>query len=293
MAILDHVTLGSNTYDIQDTTARTVTDYYNVTPYASHNGLYRGKMLVDTVGGTGAYTLAQLHALVVAGNFFDIYVGDIIRVSVNGKTTDLIAMAINWYIHMGEHEQTANHLVLVPREALGADKMNSTNTTGKSENASNTSGLQAYAGCDMRQLVLPTYLGYLQAALGADYILTQSWLLSNAMNPAVDSGFFNGDGGSSNWAWYDSKIELLNAQEVFGLETGNCFDDGICTRQLPGFKLNPDLIVKGIQADGRNWWWLSSVISATNFAAVNLNGVAHDWGAASYSFGVVPKILFG
>ena len=293
MAILDHVTLGSNTYDIQDTTARTVTNYYNVTPYASHNGLYRGKMLVDTIGGTGAYTLAQLHALVVAGNFSDIYVGDIIRVSVNRKTTDLIVMAINWYIHMGQLEQTANHLVLVPKEALGEDKMNSTNTTGKSENASNTSGLQAYAGCDMRQLVLPTYLGYLQAALGADYILTQSWLLSNAMNPAADSGFYNGGGGSSGWAWYRSKIELLNAQEVFGLEIGNCFDDGICTRQLPGFKLNPDLIVKGIQVDGRRAWWLSSVNSATHFAYVDGDGEAYYWDSASYSLGVVPKILFG
>lgn len=265
----------------------------NTTPYASHNGIYRGKVLVDTTGGSAPYTMAQLHTMVSKGDFSDIYVGDIIRVKCNNVVTDFIVMAINWYIHMGVTEQTANHLVLVPREALGTAKMNSTNTTGVSENPDNPSDRAAYAGCDMRNITLPTYLGYIEAAIGASYLLNQDWLLSQVMDAkAVSAGCSTWVGTATGWNWYTSKIELLNTIEVFGFNYGNIFDAGINHRQLPGFKLNPDLIVKGTNANGRSYWWLSAVVSSTDFAIVNGRGIA-DYGLASSAFGVVPKVLFG
>lgn len=267
----------------------------NTTPYASHNGIYRGKVLVDTTGGSAPYTMAQLHTMVSKGDFSDIYVGDIIRVKCNNVVTDFIVMAINWYIHMGATEQTANHLVLVPREALGTAQMNSTNTTGVSENPDNPSEYAAYAGCDMRNITLPTYLGYIEAAIGASYLLNQSWYLSKSMDKdAISPACSTWKGASTDYEWsgITSKIELLNTIEVFGFNYGNMFDAGISTRQLPGFKLNPDLIVKGINASGRSYWWLSTVISSTSFAIVNFSGVAGSNGA-SIAFGVVPKVLFG
>lgn len=265
----------------------------NTTPYASHNGIYRGKVLVDTTGGSAPYTMAQLHTMVSKGDFSDIYVGDIIRVKCNNVVTDFIVMAINWYIHMGVTEQTANHLVLVPREALGAANMNSTNTTGVSENPDNPSDKAAYAGCDMRNITLPTYLGYIEAAIGASYLLNQSWLLSQDMDAkAVSAGCSVWVGTATGWDWYTSKIELLNTIEVFGFNYGNIFDAGINHRQLPGFKLNPDLIVKGANANDRDSWWLSTVFSSTTFTAVNGDGNATNY-YASFAIGVVPKVLFG
>lgn len=265
----------------------------NTTPYASHNGIYRGKVLVDTTGGSAPYTMAQLHTMVSKGDFSDIYVGDIIRVKCNNVVTDFIVMAINWYIHMGVTEQTANHLVLVPREVLGAANMNSTNTTGVSENPDNPSDEAAYAGCDMRNITLPTYLGYIEAAIGASYLLNQSWLLSQDMDAkAVSAGCSAWVGTATGWGWCTSKIELLNTIEVFGFNYGNIFDAGINHRQLPGFKLNPDLIVKGANANSRYAWWLSTVVSSAGFATVDANGDANS-DSASGVYGVVPKVLFG
>lgn len=267
----------------------------NTTPYASHNGIYRGKVLVDTTGGSAPYTMAQLHTMVSKGDFSDIYVGDIIRVKCNNVVTDFIVMAINWYIHMGITEQTANHLVLVPREALGTAKMNSTNTTGVSANPNNPRKYGAYAGCDMRNITLPTYLGYIGAAIGASYLLNQSWYLSKSMDKdAISSACSTWKGASTDYEWngITSKIELLNTIEVFGFNYGNLFDAGINTRQLPGFKLNPDLIIKGNNANGRVAWWLSTVFSSADFALVADTGDAVHY-TASTAAGVVPKVLFG
>lgn len=77
-----------------------VTDAYQ--QVASHNAIYRGKVLVDTTGGTAPYTLSQLQALVNAGNFSDIYVGDEIRVNIDSKLVRFIVMAIDWYIHVDD-----------------------------------------------------------------------------------------------------------------------------------------------------------------------------------------------
>ena len=71
-------------------------------------------------------------------------------------------------------------------------------------------------------------------------------------------------------------------------------DVGNANRQLAGFRLNPDLLVKmlGYGSSSRYSWWLSSVVSSTLFAIVNYDGNAY-YVSASYALGVVPVIVFG
>lgn len=266
-----------------------VTDAYQ--QVASHNAIYRGKVLVDTTGGTAPYTLSQLQALVNAGNFSDIYVGDEIRVNIDSKLVRFIVMAIDWYIHTGDTQLTNHHLVLVPKNALGTAQMHNTASGNWEANANTTTG--AYVGSDMFKTNLPKYATKISTALGS-HILTWKSLMANETNTtAVSHGYSGWQGCSSNWAWTSTNCRLLSEVDVYGsVVWGNAYDVGESNRQLPGFAMNPELLVKGIQEDDRNYWWLCAVASSTYFAFVSSDGGA-SCDDASYAFGVVPKVLFG
>lgn len=267
-----------------------VTDAYQ--QVASHNAIYRGKVLVDTTGGTAPYTLSQLQALVNAGNFSDIYVGDEIRVNIDSKLVRFIVMAIDWYIHTGDTQLTNHHLVLVPKNALGTAQMHNT-ASGKWEaNANTTTG--AYVGSDMFKTNLPKYATKISTALGS-HILTWKSLMANETNTtAVSPGYSGRQGCSSNWAWTSTNCRLLSEVDIYGsIIWSNAFDVGESNRQLPGFAMNPELLIKGIQEDGRGDWWLCAVASSTNFASVGDDGDAYGNDGVSNAFGVVPKVLFG
>lgn len=248
-----------------------VTDAYQ--QVASHNAIYRGKVLVDTTGGTAPYTLSQLQALVNAGNFSDIYVGDEIRVNIDSKLVRFIVMAIDWYIHTGDDTPlTSHHLVLVPKDILGTAQMNGTDTTEG-----------AYMGSEMFKTHLPEFATKISTALDS-HILTWRSLMSNSINTTA----------ASAWAWTDTNCRLLSEVDVYGSSIwGNTFDVGESNRQLPGFVMNPELLVKlNPENNSRYGWWLCSVTSSTFFAAVDDYGLA-DYAYASGAAGVVPKVLFG
>ena len=254
-----------------------VTDVYQ--QVASHNAIYRGKVLVDTTGGTAPYTLSQLQALVNAGNFSDIYVGDEVRVIIDSKLTRFIVMAIDWYITPA----TSHHLVLVPKDILGKVQMNGTNTTKG-----------AYIGSEMFKTHLPEFATKISTALDS-HILTWSSLMSNEINTtAAAAGYSGWPGCASHWAWTDTNCRLLSEVDVYGSSIwGNAWDVGESNRQLPGFAMNPELLVKLNPEDNSNTaWWLCAVSSSTIFAIVTHNGVA-GYSDASNACGVVPKVLFG
>ena len=258
-----------------------VTDAYQ--QVASHNAIYRGKVLVDTTGGTAPYTLSQLQALVNAGNFSDIYVGDEIRVNIDSKLVRFIVMAIDWYINLGDTPLTSHHLVLVPKDILGIAQMNGTDTTEG-----------AYIGSDMFKTNLPKYATKISTALGS-HILTWKSLMTNETNTtAVSPGYSGWQGCSSNWAWTDTNCRLLSEVDVYGSSIwGNAWDVGESNRQLPGFAMNPELLIKlNPEDNSRGYWWLCTVASSTYFAGVSFYGDA-AYAYASYAFGVVPKVLFG
>ena len=266
-----------------------VTDAYQ--QVASHNAIYRGKVLVDTTGGTAPYTLSQLQALVNAGNFSDIYVGDEIRVNIDSKLARFIVMAIDWYINVGDTPLTSHHLVLVPKNALGTAQMHNTASGNWEANGNTTTG--AYVGSDMFKTNLPKYATKISTALGS-HILTWKSLMANETNTtAVSPGYSGWQGCSSNWAWTSTNCRLLSEVDVYGsVVWGNAYDVGESNRQLPGFAMNPELLVKGIQEDGRGDWWLCAVASSAYFAIVTGYGNA-GYSGASNALGVVPKVLFG
>ena len=258
-----------------------VTDAYQ--QVANHNAIYRGKVLVDTTGGTAPYTLSQLQALVNAGNFSDIYVGDEIRVNIDSKLVRFIVMAIDWYIYDDDTQLTNHHLVLVPKDILGTAQMNGTDTTEG-----------AYIGSEMFKTHLPEFATKISTALGS-HILTWRSLMSNATNTTTPAAGYSGwSGCTSNWAWMDTNCRLLSEVDVYGSSIwGNAFDVDESNRQLPGFAMNPELIVKlNPENNNRAYWWLCTVASSIFFARVSAYGDA-GYTNASTASGVVPKVLFG
>jgi hypothetical protein len=114
---------------------------------------------------------------------------------------------------------------------------------------------------------------------GSTHILAHREYLANAV----------ANGKQSAGAWYDSEIELMTEQMVYG---GSVFAPGsdgstvpalhtIGCKQLNLFRHRPDLI------SNRQTYWLRDVVSAANFATVGGDGRCSS-DHAPYAFGVRP-----
>lgn len=294
------LSVGASEYAVTDLRNHTMPDTRTV---GAHNSIWRGEELLSN---NHFRSLVSLSTAVANGNFSDIYVGDTITVEMDAvtdyedtsQTVVWVVMGINIYYNNGDSTSgnTKNHLVLVPKDAFKTGHpMNSTSTTGKSENSNNTSRWEAYAGSDMFNIHLPAYQVAISDSLDG-CILTTKELLTNTMNDTRVSGGCSGwTGASSNWRWYNSTISLLNEVEVYGtrIVSSSMHDVGNRCMQLPGFSLNPTLKIKGLGDGGyRTDWWLSAVADSENFAIVGGYGEA-SYNVASYYCGIVPKVLFG
>lgn len=193
-------------------------------------------------------------------------------------------MAIDWYIHTGNTQLTSHHLVLVPKDILGIAQMNDTETTKG-----------AYIGSKMFKTHLPKFATKISTALDS-HILTWRSLMSNDINTTATAAGYSGgrSGCSSDWAWTDTNCRLLSEVDVYGSSIyGNAWDVGESNRQLPGFAMNPELLVKlNPENNSRNLWWLCAVANSADFAFVTHDGGASSIGA-QWDCGVVPKVLFG
>lgn len=268
----------------------------------AHNSIWRGEELVSP---DHHFNHADEIATAVAnGDFSDIYVGDTITVKMTNpissetETIVWVVMGINIYYEGGiPSPLRKNHLVLVPKNTFELSaEMNSTHTTGKSENSDNTSNLQAYAGSDMFNITLPLYQTAIDNSLMGNVITTKE-LLTNTMDATKISGGFSGwTGASSSWDWYNSTVSLLNEVEVFGtrIVSSSMYDVGRGCMQLPGFSLNPTLKMKRRgNSGGRQGWWLSAVANSTSFVFVDEKGAVTFLQADEPAGGIVPKVLFG
>lgn len=223
----------------------------------AHNAIYRGKNLGSTV------TAAQ-YAAIAAGTFDDLFIGDY---WVIGGVTYRIA-AFDYYYNTGDTACTTHHVTLVPDSNMYTHCMNDTNVT--------TGG---YVGSKMYKEGLNQAKTTIQSAFGAAHILTHRNLLTNAVTEAY----------ASAGSWYDSTVELMTEQNVYG---GKVFGNISCgtalpysytvdKSQFPLFAHRPDLI------GNRAWYWLRDVVSAASFAYVGGNGrAAYD--NASGADGVRP-----
>lgn len=223
----------------------------------AHNAIYRGKNLGTSV------TAAQW-AAIANGTFADLYIGDY---WVIGGVNWRIA-AFDYYYKTGDTSCTTHHVVIVPDTNLYTHVMNDTNIT--------TGG---YIGSKMYTEGLAEAKTKINNAFGSSHILSHRQLLVNAVT----------NGKPSGGSWYDSTVELMTEQNVYGGKIFGAGNDGSTTpylytidkSQFPLFAHDPSMI------SNRQWFWLRDVVSAAYFANVALNGRA-DYYRASGAAGVRP-----
>ena len=223
----------------------------------AHNAIYRGKSLGSAV------TEAQWKAI-KDGTFKDMYIGDYWTI---GGVTYRIA-AFDYYLRTGDRDTTTHHVTLVPDGVMYNHVMNDSDVT--------TGG---YVGSKMYTTGLADAKTTINNAFGSTHILTHRQSLCNAVSNGKPSGS----------SWYDSTVELMTEQNVYGGKVFGAGNDGstvpalytVDKSQYPLFAFRPDLI------SNRNGFWLRDVESAASFACVGANGYA-AYAAAFYSTGVRP-----
>lgn len=230
---------------------------------ATHNMVYRGKAL-------GGSVTSEQWAAIKAGTFKDLYLGD--YWSIGG--VDYLIAAFNYWLACGDTACNTNHLLVVPRNNLYTAGMNSSNIT--------TGG---YVGSEMYKTGLAQAKTTINNAFGSAHILNHRQYLVNAVTSGAPTGT----------DWYDSTVELMNENMVYGgrqfspMPNGatdpwnTCRNYTIDKSQLPLFHLAPWLICN------RQWYWLRDVVSAAGFANVDGNGRA-DCNYASGAGGVRPVV---
>ena len=229
----------------------------------AHNGIYRGKDITDL------FYDGTLTKQIAAGTFDDIFVGDYIIGKASGRR--YLVADINYRLYCGDTECTTPHILMIPERIMGTAKMNDTNIT--------TGG---YVGSKMYTNYLAPFKTVIQNDFGNAHILNHKELLTNAVTNSKSSG----------WAWYDSTIEIMSENMVYGHGVWNSsgYETGIDKSQLSLFKLDASKITARDDAGARYWYWLRNVASSSSFALVDSNGNANGDGASA-AFGVRPAFL--
>ena len=245
-----------------------------------HSSIYRGKYL-------GTEVTAAQYAAISSGTFNDLWNGD--YWTINGINYRIAAF--DYYYLTGDTSCETHHIVLVPDNIMYSSKMNSTETTGVPTDGGTTLG--AYVGSAMyRGNVtftntdnasetipgLATAKETINAAFGSSHILSHRQYFANAAN-----------GYQTDGAWYDSTVELMTEQNVYGGKIYSNVANGtnipniytIDKSQYPLFTLNPYMI------SNRQYYWLRDVVSSTDFASVSDLGGASEVGGAA-ALGVRP-----
>ena len=253
---------------------------------ATHNSIFRGIDLKDK------YTFAQLSTKIANEDWFDLYIGDYIDVTMTStrggtETVRWVIAGFDTYFEDGDTMSGRHHIVLVPASCFKTKaQMNGTATI-----------VGAYAGSTMFSSVLADYANAVEAAFGASHILQHSDYLANAVNTGVASAAYPvWMGVSSGAAWTYSKLTLLNEVQVFGarVASSSMFDVGNRCMQLPLFRLAEHYKHASLGHQGtetRVSWWLSAVAGSGNFCAVDSRGAATAV-VANENLGVRPYFLF-
>ena len=232
---------------VEDTEAKIAPLLFNNA--GAHNAIYRGKSLGSTV------TTAQ-YAAIKAGTFDDLYIGDYWTI---GGVNYRIA-AFDYYLNSGDTNCTTHHVVIVPDTCLYNAQMHNTSSGGWESGAANTTA-GGYVGSDMYKSNLEQAKTTIKSAFSG-HVLKHRIYLTNAV----------ANGRASGGAWCDSEVDLMCEQMVYGSGIFSPVSDGsnvpanyrVEKSQLPLFQHEPSRI------GNRNDWWLRDVITASNFAYVNL-----------------------
>ena len=223
----------------------------------AHNAVYRGKSL-------GSAVTAAQWAAIQAGTFEDLFIGDYWTINNYYWTI----AAFDFYYNTGDTPCTTHHVVIVPETNLYSHVMNDTEIT--------TGG---YIGSKMYTEGLAQAKTTINNAFGSSHILSHRQSLVNAVT----------NGKPSGRSWYDSTVELMTEQNVYGGKFFGVGNDGstipyletIDKSQFPLFAHDPSMISNG------QTFWLRDVISASRFANVAEAGFS-DYHSAIYNLGVRP-----
>lgn len=210
----------------------------------AHNAIYRGKNL-------GSAVTAAQWAAIEAGTFEDLFIGD--YWTINGINWRIAAF--DYYLNTGDTACTTHHVTIVPDAKLYNHVMNDTNTvTG------------AYVSSKMYTEGLAQANTLINNAFGSAHILSHRQYLNNA----VTNGYTTGG------SWYDSTVELMTEQNVYG---GKVFGDSvngtvlsddytIDKSQFPLFALD------NIKISIRERYWLRDVANQVAFCCPSNDGSA-------------------
>ena len=249
------------TIDSYHRTEKLLAGIYQVRPLVNnagaHNSIYRGISLGTSVS-------AAQYAAISAGTFKDMYIGD--YWTINSVVWRIAAF--DYYLTTGDTACDTHHVVIVPDSKLYNHVMNDSNVT--------TGG---YVGSKMYTEGLADAKTAINNAFGASHILSHRQFLCNAVT----------DGRPSGGSWYDSKVELMTEQNVYGNKIMSPMGTGatvvanytVDKSQYPLFVHDPHMI------SNRQNFWLRDVVSAANFAHVYLDGIATYY-YASTALGVRP-----
>lgn len=223
-----------------------------------HNSIYRGKNL-------GTSVTAEQYAAIKAGTFDDLYIGD--YWVIDGITWRIAAF--DYYYQTGDTACTSHHVVIVPDGTLGDAAMNAEATT--------TGG---YYNSQMYTEGLSDAKAKISQAFGDAHILKHRQYLVNATSA----------GHPSAGSWYDSTVELMTEQNVYGCKIFGPIANGstvytnytIDKSQYPLFRLDPESAVSN-----QKGCWLRDVVSDTLFAYVGARGSSHAF-SADGSYGIRP-----
>lgn len=234
------------------------TDLEDIIPdgAGAHNAIYRGKYL-------GASVTDEMYANIKDGTFKGIFVGDYVTIGgVNYRFA-----GFDYYLHCGDTETTDHHAVMVPDTCLYNAQMNTSNTTAG-----------AYVGSAMYTTNLATAKSTIKAAFGS-HVLKHRIHIQNAVS----------NGRPSGGTWYDSEVDLMCEEMVYGTHIFAPVSDGtnvpnnykVEKSQLPLFALDHSRICNRVS------WWLRDVVTGALFAHVYTYGGA-TYAYASTSLGVRP-----
>ena len=257
-----------------------------------HNSIFRGKDITSyyndgtlwkRINGTDGYEL-----------FEDLYVGDYIKVdgvhaNVNGKTWRIAGFDIYYMVGTDGNVVTSHHAVIVPDEILGTSVMNTSNTTEGS-----------YVGSYMYTTTLPSVkTNYIDKVFDGHLVKYVS-LLATRVCSIASAGNTGYNGSSCDWGWqYNRYLDLMNEMQVTGstVWSSSGYDVGSDYIQFPLFRLRPEFTrtynSNTHTANTRDWYWLRSVVSASQFAVIGIHGSSDRYDAGgiygvSTSLGVRP-----
>lgn len=269
--------VGSATFDGSDNVSIATTSPTEYDNAGAHNAIYRGKNITD-YWNSGAASAA-----IAAGTFSEIYPGDYIvkSVTVDGTTysnVEWVVGDLDYHLHRGDTEDTTHHVLVFPRAHIGNKPMNASNVTAG-----------GFVGSVMWTTTLPLYATGINAAFGADHVLSHRELLSNAESDTTASGAGAGyNGATTNWSWYNVTANLFNEPMVYGgrVLSSSFYDVGDCNTQIAAMRHN-----KSLSFDRSYWCWLRTVAGSSSFTAAGDYGNASDRVASLSDGGVRPYFL--